>query len=93
MSRDKKKRSSHNIAFGLVLAELRRQRRMSQDDLSAASNFDRTTISLLERGLRSPTLDTVISLCRALEIPYSQLAVLIEAKLEELHAQEEPHPR
>lgn len=66
---------------------------MSQDDLSEAANFDRTTISLLERGLRSPTLDTVICLCHALDISYSQLAVLIEAKLEELHAQEEPHPR
>ncbi|MBN0015904.1 helix-turn-helix transcriptional regulator [Pseudomonas aeruginosa] len=93
MSKAKKPPPSHNIAFGLVVAELRRGRRMSQDKLSEASNFDRTSISLLERGLRSPTLDTVICLCRALEIPYSQLAVLIEAKLEQLHAQEKPQPR
>lgn len=57
---------------------------MSQDRLSEAANFDRTSISLLERGLRSPTLDTVICLCRALETPYSQLAALVEKKLEEL---------
>ena len=66
---------------------------MSQDKLSEASNFDRTSISLLERGLRSPTLDTVICLCRAWEIPYSQRAVLIEAPVEQLHAQEKPQPR
>ncbi|HEP8196985.1 TPA: helix-turn-helix transcriptional regulator [Pseudomonas aeruginosa] len=84
MSKAKKSPLSHNIAFGLVVAELRRGRRMSQDRLSEAANFDRTSISLLERGLRSPTLDTVICLCRALETPYSQLAALVEKKLEEL---------
>ncbi|OZB34196.1 MAG: XRE family transcriptional regulator [Pseudomonas sp. 34-62-33] len=74
------------MAFGLVLAELRRERQLSQDALSERANFDRTSISLLERGLRSPTLDTVISLCHALGLTYSQLAVLIEAKLEILNA-------
>lgn len=86
MSKDKKKPLSHNMAFGLVLAELRRERQLSQDALSERANFDRTSISLLERGLRSPTLDTVISLCHALGLTYSQLAVLIEAKLEILNA-------
>lgn len=86
MSKAKKKPLSHNMAFGLVLAELRRERLMSQDALSERANFDRTSISLLERGLRSPTLDTVFSLCHALGITYSQLAVLIEAKLEILNA-------
>lgn len=76
----------HNAAFGRVLAELRRNRQLSQEELGFEANFDRTFISLLERGRRSPTLDTIFSLCRALDISFSQLARLIEAKLDEVNA-------
>jgi len=76
----------HNAAFGRVLADLRRNRQLSQEELGFEANFDRTFISLLERGRRSPTLNTIISLCRALNIPFSQLAMLIEAKLDEMNA-------
>ncbi|OEO27901.1 XRE family transcriptional regulator [Pseudomonas sp. J237] len=69
-----------------MLAELRRNRQLSQEELGFEANFDRTFISLLERGRRSPTLDTIFSLCRALDIPISQLALLIEAKLDEMNA-------
>lgn len=77
---------SHNAAFGRVLAQLRRERQLSQEKLGFEAGFDRSFISLLERGRRSPTLDTVFSLCRALDISFSQLATLIEAKLDEMHA-------
>jgi len=76
----------HNAAFGRVLAELRRNRQLSQEELGFEANFDRTFISLLERGRRSPTLDTIFSLCHALDIPFSQLALLIEAKLDVMNA-------
>ncbi|MEE1924451.1 helix-turn-helix transcriptional regulator [Pseudomonas sp. 148P] len=52
----------------MVLAELRIARGISQEKLSFEAGVDRSYISLLERGHKSPTLDTVFNLCRALEI-------------------------
>ncbi len=53
-------------AFGLVLRSLRQERGMSQETLALDSNLDRTFISLLERGLRQPSLRTIIQLARSL---------------------------
>lgn len=52
----------HNIAFGRVLRELRKRKGWSQYKLASASGLDRSYISLLERGERSPTLDSILSL-------------------------------
>jgi transcriptional regulator with XRE-family HTH domain len=52
-------------------ANLRRHREeigLSQHDLAALTGLHRTEISLLERGLRSPLLDTIVVLSRALEL-------------------------
>lgn len=54
---------------------------MSQDALANASDLDRTYISLLERGHRSPTLDTLFSLARGLNISLTEMAAAIEALL------------
>lgn len=51
---------------------------MSQDALANASDLDRTYISLLERGHRSPTLETLFSLARALNISLAEMAAAIE---------------
>ncbi|WP_110968444.1 helix-turn-helix domain-containing protein [Pseudomonas huaxiensis] len=69
----------------MVLAELRIARGISQEKLSFEAGVDRSYISLLERGHKSPTLDTVFNLCRALEIRFDQLARLLQAKLEDLN--------
>jgi len=50
----------------------------SQEQLAFDAGFDRTSISMMERGLLSPTLRTMIRLCRALKLPLSQLAKQIE---------------
>ena len=51
---------------------------LSQEKLAFETGFDRTTISLMERGLLSPTLRTMVRLCRLLKLPFSQLAKQIE---------------
>jgi len=81
--------SSHNRALGYVVAELRRQAGKSQELLGFEAGLDRSYISLLERGLRSPTLDSLFALCPVLGLPVSQLLILTERKLEELDAR--PH--
>ncbi len=46
-------------AFGKVLREIRHEHFLSQEELGFESNFHRTYISLLERGRKSPSLNTV----------------------------------
>lgn len=75
-------RSHNNVAFGQVLRGLRKARGYSQESLAFASGRDRTYISLLELGQRSPTLDTMISLCQALAITLPQLAAAVQEHLD-----------
>lgn len=70
-------------AFGAVLRELRKQQSLSQEKLAFESGLDRTYISLLEVGQRSPSLETMLALSRALHIPLANLSSLVEARLED----------
>jgi len=60
-------------AFGDALRQLRKARKLSQEDLGDASNSDRTFVSMLERGLVSPTLRTMVKLSVALKLAPSEL--------------------
>jgi transcriptional regulator with XRE-family HTH domain len=53
-------------AFGEVLRQLRKSRELSQEELGDMCNSERTFISMLERGLVSPTLRTMVKLSTAL---------------------------
>lgn len=72
----------NNKAFGSALRALRKQQHLSQESLALDANLDRTYISLLELGQRSPTLDTMMSLCGPLKVSLATLASKIEAELE-----------
>lgn len=74
--------SNAAAVFGAVLGELRRQRSMTQEQLAVKANLDRTYISYLENAHRSPSLETMLALAHALQIPLSQLASLVEQGLE-----------
>ncbi len=67
--------------FGTVLRELREKNNLSQEKLAEFCDLDRTYISLLERGLRQPTVTTLFRLANALKIKPSDLIVMVEAKL------------
>ena len=64
--------------FGLVLREIRNQKKISQNELADLAELDRTYISLLERGLRQPTIETLFKLGEALKIKASVLIQKIE---------------
>ncbi len=70
-----------NKAFGKALRELRKEKGYTQETLALECGLDRTYISLLELGSNSPTLDTILAVCRALDTPLSVFAVRIEAHL------------
>jgi transcriptional regulator with XRE-family HTH domain len=69
------------IAFGRVLREVRLQKGLSQDRLASLCDFDRTYPSLLERGLRSPTLAMILRLSQALDINPSLLVTRTQDEL------------
>ena len=60
-------------AFGETLRERRTHAGLSQEALALSSGFDRTYISLLERGGRQPTLTTIIAFAEILGISASDL--------------------
>lgn len=74
-------RKLHNEAFGTVLARLRRARRWSQELLAFEADLTRTYVSLLERGWRSPTLDTLMVLSNALDTRLDDLTALVVAEI------------
>lgn len=72
---------SYSKPFGAVLRELRVTRGLTQSELAIRSDLERSYISLLERGLRSPSLDSLMTLCHGLRIPLSFLAKCLEEQL------------
>ncbi len=60
-------------AFGEAVREAREKLGLSQEELSFESDLDRTYISGIERGVRNPTLKTILRICRALGIRPSRV--------------------
>jgi transcriptional regulator with XRE-family HTH domain len=60
-------------AFGQALKAARLAKGLSQEELAEQAELDRTTPSLYERGLRTPTLSVVIEIARALGLEPAQL--------------------
>lgn len=76
------KKSISAKAFGEVLKELRLERGLTQDKLAElASLNDRSHVSMLERGEKSPVLDTILHLANSLSISANELISLVEQKL------------
>jgi transcriptional regulator with XRE-family HTH domain len=65
-------------AFGQVLREIRQSFKISQEKLGLESGYHRTYISLLERGVKSPTLTTIYNLSKTLGVKPSVLIERVE---------------
>ena len=68
---------------GSVIQKCRRDKRLSQEILSGLAGLDRTHYSKIERGLRSPTLDTLFKICQALDLQPHEMMIKIEKELQE----------
>jgi DNA-binding XRE family transcriptional regulator len=53
-------------AFGQAFRKLRLRQKISQEKVSDVARCDRTTVSLIERGLVSPKLETIVRICKAI---------------------------
>ncbi|MFP3472011.1 helix-turn-helix transcriptional regulator, partial [Micrococcus sp. SIMBA_144] len=52
----------------LILKKYRTKSGLNQEELAFQCNLDRTYISLLERGKRNPTIKTLFTICKVLDI-------------------------
>lgn len=71
------------LAFGRALRNIRKEKKLTQDELSLYSRVDRSYISELENGEKAPTLLTITALARALHVKASVLIEGYERELEE----------
>ncbi len=60
--------------LGLAIKAQRSRLGLSQEQLADRCGFDRTYISMLERGKRNPSLLNLLRLAEGLETPVSKLA-------------------
>lgn len=70
-------------AFGEVLRKLRLEQNLSQEKLAELSHLNRTYISLLERGLRTPTISTLFNISSALKNSPAGIIKLVEKNINE----------
>lgn len=61
-------KSKIDIQFGLRIAELRKQLGISQEELAERCGVHRTYIGSIERGEKSPTLNTIEKFAKGLNV-------------------------
>ncbi|WP_085276218.1 helix-turn-helix domain-containing protein [Pseudogulbenkiania subflava] len=72
---------NHNQIFGKALRQLRREMRLTQEELGFESEISRTHISLLELGQRSPTFDSLLKISTGLKMELSDFLILLAEKI------------
>jgi transcriptional regulator with XRE-family HTH domain len=65
-------------AFGQAFRRFREKRGISQEKVCGVAGCDRTTVSLIERGLVSAKLETIVSLCKAIAVLPSEVVRAME---------------
>lgn len=71
------------VLIGEAIRKCREEKGVTQEVLSGLANLDRTHYSKIERGLRSPTIDTLFKIAGALDMPPHQLMIEIENAVNE----------
>jgi len=75
---------SESYVFVQALISLRKKNKFSQEKLAEKVNLDRTYISLLERGLRQPTIKTIFAIASAFQLPAYQIIQAVEEHIQRL---------
>ena len=73
-----KKRDRTLEAFGRNVARIREQKGLTQDSLVEKADLDRTYLSGIERGVRNPSIKTVLRIAKALEVSVGKLVEGVE---------------
>lgn len=75
-------RSPLHAAFGRAVRELRKERRLSQEELGHRSGLHRNYVGGIERGELNPSLEAITRLATALRVRISQLFATAEASFD-----------
>lgn len=67
---------NHAKAFGRRLKSIREAGRLTQEQVAERTHGDAKYLSALENGRSSPTLDTIMALAKALNVPVSDFVLL-----------------
>ncbi len=67
--------------FGIVIKKMRLKRELTQEQLAARSNLERTFISMLERGVKQPSLETIGGLAHAFDLKSYELLHMLEHEI------------
>ena len=62
-----------SVRFGKRVKELRKINSMTQNELAEKAELSKDYIGLIERGLRSPSLQTIYRIADSLEVSISNL--------------------
>lgn len=73
-----------NAAFGKILVRLRNERGWTQEFLSFECSLTRNYISMLERGVSSPSLNTIVRIGAGLGVKEEELIRLTLIELQDL---------
>lgn len=73
----------NSVLIGRVIRECRISHGLSQEVVSGLATLDRTHYSKIERGQRSPTIDTLFKIAHAMDMAPHELVIKIESALEE----------
>ena len=61
------------VAFGERVRELRKEKRLSQEELADKAGLHRTYIGMIERGEKNITLTNIEKISKALELTIKEL--------------------
>ena len=67
------------VAFGIVLRELRKRKGLSQEKLAHEAEMERNYISLLERGKNSVSIKIIFKLAPVLGLPVAEFMGMVES--------------
>lgn len=56
------------ISIGLNIKKLREERNITQQDLAAACNFEKSNMSRIESGRTNLTIGTLLKICEVLKV-------------------------
>lgn len=72
-----------NSAVGIVIRNLRKSKKMSQEVLSGLTGLARSHLSMIENGEKHPNLETVWRIANTLEISPHELIKAVEDYISE----------
>ena len=56
------------IRIGMNIKDIRDEKKISQQDLAAACNFEKANMSRIEAGRTNLTIGTLLKICEALQV-------------------------